>query len=113
MACLPLLPQEHIHRAGIEGRTTPLVHAHTVEYFGTGSTQASLARGHGDHGLATFLTNTYDGASRVTLQPALQAAGVVTVTEFRVIGRADPMLTQTAHGPPRSAWLTRGPPSLS
>jgi hypothetical protein len=37
----------------------------------------------------------------------------VTVPEFRLIGRADPMLTQTAHGPPRSAWLTRGPPSLS
>jgi hypothetical protein len=34
----------------------------------------------------------------------------VTVPEFRLIGRADPMLTQTAHGPPRSAWLTRGPP---
>jgi hypothetical protein len=37
----------------------------------------------------------------------------VTAPEFRLIGHADLMLTQTAHGPPRSTWLTRGPPSLS
>jgi hypothetical protein len=114
MVCLPLLPPEHIHRAGIEDRTTPLVHAHALETPDTSTPGTSLVRSHGNHGLAIFLKDVYDSVPRVLSPPLLLvAATVVTVPPFRLIGLLEASLTQTAHGPPKSAWLTRGPPSLS
>lgn len=110
--CGPLLPREHVHRAGIEGRTTLLAHAHRLERFASADSDISVAESHGDHSLALFLTTVYDTASReVAPRPVMtmEAAPSVVLHLQTVHGVAAPS-TQTTHGPPRSAWLTRGPP---
>lgn len=112
VVCLPLLPPEHIHRAGIEGRTKPLVHAHALENSGATTAGTSLACPHGNHGLAIFITTVYDSVSRAASQPVLLlAASVVFAPQLRPLGVVEANLTQSTHGPPRSVWLTRGPPS--
>jgi hypothetical protein len=121
VAGLPLLPAEHIHRAGIEGRTAPLVHAHFLDGPDTdvAPTQApdrhtSLKVGHGNHGLAIFLSTDYNGVSQFAAQPVALLTGIaMIVPAFNTIGSAHAGFVRYAHGPPRSVRLTRGPPSLA
>jgi hypothetical protein len=42
----------------------------------------------------------------------LLAIAVVTAPVLSSIGAVQTRTVQRAHGPPRSVWLTRGPPSL-
>jgi hypothetical protein len=120
VAGLPLLPAEHIHRAGIEGRAAPLVHAHFVDGPDTNAapTQAprssSFRVGHGNHDLAIFLSTDYNGVSRFASQPSALLTAIATIVPvFNAIGPTHAGFVQHAHGPPRSVWLTRGPPSLA
>jgi hypothetical protein len=117
VACLPLLPTEHVHLAGIEGRTHALVHSHVLdvaEDLPTGSAGHSLVTPHGDHGLAVFPSTVYNGTARFAHQPILLLDTLVTVAPpVRSRRSADPGRPQTTHGPPGPVWLTRGPPSLS
>lgn len=114
MVCGPILPPEHVHRAGIEGRETPLAHAHSLESFAPAGSDTSIAQSHDDHNLALFLTSVYDIASRkVAPQPVMMVeAGPAAVMHLQAVHGAEAASTQTTHGPPRPAWLTRGPPSL-
>jgi hypothetical protein len=113
VACVPLLPPEHVHLAGIEGRTTPLVHAHYLDGSHPREHGPSFTHSHGDHGLAVFLATVYDNISSfVQLPVALPGIAVIAAPVLVVLGASSGTFVQLTHGPPRSAWLTRGPPSL-
>lgn len=118
VTCLPLLPKEHIHVAGIEGRNKQIVHVHPVDAAAGGSDVSVLQfhgdQFHGDHGLAIFLTTVYDSVSRFAQAPTvLVATAAVIAPVLQTLGVVQACTVQSAHGPPRSVWLTRGPPSLS
>jgi hypothetical protein len=116
VAGLPLLPPEHIHRAGIEGRTTTLVHAHedVLDGVGAGPAGAGLKASHGDHSLAVFLSTHYNSVSRFAAAPVAVLAGAVVIAPgFRRIAPGARVTAQLTHGPPGATWLTRGPPVLS
>jgi hypothetical protein len=53
---------EHVHPAGIEGRTSSLVHTHLVDVAPISRTRAYAA--HGDHRLAIFLPSIYESVIR-------------------------------------------------
>jgi hypothetical protein len=114
---LPLLPPQHLHRAGIEGRTEPLVHAHLTDRS-EGPTPPSgttaLSFPHGDHRLALFLNGdcTMREAAGVSGFPPA-TIGVISRPmrdRQRVVPRRD---AHRIHGPPRFVSITRGPPILS
>jgi len=109
IVCLPLLLPEHVHRAGIEGRTVAIVHAHPVTIMGGGDCGASLGRSHGDHGLAVFLASAYDAVRGAHPQPMVASAAPLQVPQRRQVGVAAALTLQVAHGPPGSPF-TRGPP---
>jgi hypothetical protein len=117
VAGLPLLPPEHVHRAGIEGRATALVHAHedVSDDGGASSARGTALHGsHGSHGLAIFLSTQYDTAVRFApLPPALVTARVTAPPSAHFIGFTVQVTSHAIHGPPGPSWLTRGPPSLS
>jgi len=114
VAVFPLLPPEHLHRAGIEGRATSIVHAHALQILGNAPSGTSLNPPHGNHGLAVFLTTVFHGGSQGLSQPVLlRAASVVTAPSFRLVGLVEGALIPYSHGPPGTPWLTRGPPVLS
>lgn len=117
VVCVPLLPSEHVHLAGIEGRTQPLAHSHALDGVGAAQTSSqghSLVAPHGDHGLAVFVSTVYDGTSRFASRPILVVDTVVAVAPtFRSLGLIPSGQPQSTHGPPGRTWLTRGPPSLS
>ena len=117
VAALPLLPPEHIHRAGIEGRTATLVHAHEDVLDGGGapaSAGAGLRTSHGDHSRAIFLSTQYNSVSRFAPPPlAIVVAAVVAAPAFRIVATAGWLNAQLTHGPPGTTWLTRGPPTLA
>ena len=109
----PLLPMQHLHRAGIEGRTDALVHAHGLDVPSARACRTALTSGHGDHSRAVFLSGDFTmrsgasvvapSAASVNLTPPVPAEGAV------VIARDAPLI----HGPPLRASITRGPPSAS
>ena len=114
---LPLLPPQHLHRAGIEGRTEPLVHAHLTDRSeppppSSGTTALSFS--HGDHRLAVFLNGEYttpEAAGGPAVPPA--TVGVISLPLLdvqRVVPRRD---VHRIHGPPRFVSVTRAPPILS
>jgi hypothetical protein len=114
----PVLPPGHLHRAGIEGRTKPLLHAHalTGADTGGGAVRAGVSFGvpHGNHGLAVFLNLDYGRLPRFVLQPATLVGTVAPpAPAFAVIHTAARDVAETINGPPRSVWLTRGPPPRS
>jgi hypothetical protein len=53
---------EHVHPAGIEGRTSSLVHSHLADVAPIGPARAYAA--HGDHRLAIFLSSIYESVIR-------------------------------------------------
>jgi hypothetical protein len=111
----PLLPPQHVHRAGIEGRTEPLVHAHLTESapLPAPSGAAALSIPHGDHRLAVVLDVVYTAAGAAGSHGSLASVDVITCPPRgtpRVVPRRQ---TDRIHGPPRLVPVTRGPPILS
>jgi hypothetical protein len=114
LAVCPLLPPQHIHRAGIEGRTAAIVHAHVVEFGDSTPTGTSIGHSHGNHGLAIFLSTVFNSGPEPQSPPILLSAfGVVATPPLEFVCVVDPIRIERTHGPPGTAWLTRGPPSLS
>jgi hypothetical protein len=117
VVCLPLLPEEHLHRSGIEGRTTALVHAHAsgeLNIVRSPRGASSLTTSHGNHGLAVFLSAVYTSAPRATFAAmALMNAGAITQPVFGLRSTVAGVTLKRIHGPPGRVRLTRGPPFLS
>ena len=110
----PLLPPEHLHLAGVEGRTTAIIHAHQVQIVDYVPSEPSLIPPHGSHGRAIFLTTVFNSDGQGPSRPVLPLVGsVVAVPQFQFIGVVQAVLIPDAHGPPGVTWLTRGPPSVS
>lgn len=112
MVCLSLAPPQHIHRAGIEGRSEALVHAHAPEAASGRDTwtDEALENTHGDHRLAVALSHDSTTASRVSLSAdAAVTRAVVVSPEIMIAARRDPSDARP-HGPPRPAGTNRGPP---
>jgi len=111
-----LLPPQHLHRAGIEGRTEPLVHAHPPDQSDAAShfSETALSSGHGDHSLAVVLNGDFTTSSSIA---AHGSSPVAVATLVLPTSKPGPVLAATGalfiHGPPRLVSITRGPPSLS
>ena len=107
-----LLPAEHMHLPGIEGRTHSIVHRHSVEGFGPGQRGASIAT-HGDHERALFLSTLCDSVSKfVTHAPAVADTAIIILPSLGPLESVQADDAQRAHGPPGSTCPTRAPPSL-
>ena len=112
----PLLPPQHVHRAGIEGRTEPLVHAHLTQSapLPAPSGAAALSVPHGDHRLAVVLDGEYTTAAGAAGSHGSIASVDVSTRPPRGTPRVVPRRqTDRIHGPPRLVPVTRGPPILS
>jgi hypothetical protein len=111
-----LLPPQHLHRAGIEGRTESLVHAHPPDQSAAAShfSETALSAGHGDHSLAVLLDGDVLASSSIGAHASSPGAVASVV---RPMSKPGPVLAATGalfiHGPPRLASIGRGPPSLS
>lgn len=114
---LPLLPPQHLHRAGIEGRTEPLVHAHLTDRSEpptapSGTPAPSFS--HGNHRLAVYLNGDYttpEAAGGSAFPPI--TVGVISLPLAdgqRVVPRRH---AHRIHGPPRFVSVSRAPPILS
>jgi hypothetical protein len=110
VVCIPLLPPEHVHLAGIEGRTTALVHSHELDGGDVRGSGASLTRSHGDHARAIFLTTVFERTSARVLPAALHGVAAVIVPILVPVATAHTRVGHRIHGPPGPVWLTRGPP---
>jgi hypothetical protein len=116
VAGLSLLPPQHLHRAGIEGRTEALVHAHLPDHSDEAAhvSGTALSAGHGDHSLAVLLDGDFIASASfgAHIWPSGAVAGVVLPTS-----KPGPVLAASGatfiHGPPRLLSITRGPPSLA
>ncbi len=114
MAVCPLLPPQHVHPAGIEGRTAAIIHAHVVEFGDSARTGTSIGHSHGNHGLAIFLSTVLNSGPETTSAPVLPSEfDAVVVPPLDFVRIVDPIQIERTHGPPGTAWVTRGPPSLS
>jgi hypothetical protein len=108
-----LLPPEHIHPAGIEGRTHSIVHRHSLYAFGPGPLAPSIVA-HGSHERALFLTTSYDSAPQFVAQPpALIETPVITTPGLGPLRSFQADDAQRAHSPPDSPCPTRAPPSFA
>jgi hypothetical protein len=111
VVCAPMLPAEHVHLAGIEGRTHVLVHSHGEDGLVQGSSP-TLAASHGDHERAIFLTSTYDRTARLTADHAVLPTTAPVVPIFGTAAALHLDVAHRIHGPPGRIWLSRGPPAL-
>jgi hypothetical protein len=112
--CLSLAPPQHVHRAGIEGRTETLVHAHApqLERARDARNDAALETSHGDHRLAVALSTDATSPSRISMSPDARATRPFVsspdVTLVALRDTPDPR----PHSPPRSVGISRGPPPV-
>lgn len=117
LVLLPLLPPQHLHRAGLEGRTEPVVHAHLTdrsEPTTPPSGTTALSSSHGDHRLAVFLNGDYTTPDAAGRSAFPSAAVAVISPPMRDVQRVVPRRhAHSIHGPPRFVSITRGPPILS
>ena len=67
LVALQLTRAEHVHPAGIEGRTRSLVHSHRVDVAPTSQARAYAA--HGDHRFAIFLSSIFESVIRNSPNP--------------------------------------------
>jgi hypothetical protein len=114
---LPLLPPQHLHRAGIEGRTEPLVHVHFTNHPEPSTPPSGAAArsvSHGDHRLALFLGGDYTtpetSIGGAFLRPTPGVVSQPPRDMQRLVLRRN---THRIHGPPRFVSITRAPPILS
>jgi hypothetical protein len=114
LAALPLVPPEHLHRAGIEGRLAPIVHAHGwSDAVAATPHGASLTPWHGDHSLAITLNGELTPPSRaMTGVPGLPAAAMIAPQSPHRHRFARGIDDRRTHAPP-AIRITRGPPSRS
>jgi hypothetical protein len=110
IVCGPVLPPEHVHLAGIEGRTHVVAHSHVDESFAGPS--SSLVASHGDHGRAVFLTSVYDRTARLLVPHVMLPATALAPPTFVASAAFQGEVVHTIHGPPGTVWLSRGPPSF-
>jgi hypothetical protein len=116
LVTLPLAAARHVHRAGIEGRTVPLVHAHRTDASNTESHAGGMAlhAQHGDHSRALFLNGDFTASSGSTASAVSPGSIISTAPPIIDGGDVVPAVdSSTIHGPPRLPSITRGPPSLS
>jgi hypothetical protein len=112
LTVIPLLPAEHIHLAGIEGRTHSLVHRHSLTRLVRGDC-AEIVRANGSHSRALFLRSFYDSVSRFAARvPAVVEAVSIIVPAFASVDSVQPDDGQRAHGPPGPPPPGRAPPAL-
>lgn len=110
---LPLAPPTHVHRAGLGGRSTPLVHTHQVAARDLAASPAdhtlgSAPAGHRD---ALFLTTQVGNESRFRFD-ATPGPSPLVVERPPAIGHLpERAASPVVNGPPGRVWLTRGPPS--
>jgi len=112
MVSAPVLPPEHVHLAGIEGRTQVVVHSHTDGGFASTSSSATLVASHGDHGRAVFLTSVSDRAARQSAHQMWLPTAVALMPAFVEVDVPHTDVRHRIHGPPGRVWLSRGPPSF-
>jgi hypothetical protein len=106
-----VLPALHVHAEGLEGRTQPIVHRHSLEGVASGSSGTSVAA-HGDHARALFLDASYDSVSRfVPHVPAVVDAAITILPSVVPLPRVQIDSAPPAHGPPGRIGLTRAPPA--
>jgi hypothetical protein len=112
VVCLSLAPPQHVHRAGIEGRSEALVHTHAPQATSARDpwTEGAFENAHGDHRLAVALSHDSTSPDRISISPdaAVTRAAVVSpdVTVAALRDTPDARL----HSPPRSVGVSRGPP---
>jgi hypothetical protein len=107
------LPPEHMHLAGIEGRTDSIVHRHSLE-GPAGSPFGTSIDGHGDHARALFLSTLYDSIARfIPHTPAVVNLAATIALPARAVERIHIDDVHRAHGPPRATTPTRAPPVLA
>jgi hypothetical protein len=108
-----LLPPEHVHAAGVEGRSRSIVHRHAVAGDVQAPSQAAVTP-HGDHDRALFLEAVYDRAARVAPDlPAVVSAAVIVAPPVHPVAPVRASDVRRTHGPPGTSRPTRAPPSLS
>jgi hypothetical protein len=111
MVSLQMLRTEHVHPAGIEGRTESLVHSHSL-VGKWGDTRARAA--HGDHRLAIFLTPIYESAAAHPSQsPPSATLTPGAIADDPLLGAAALMPAESDSSPPGIATHThhgRSPP---
>jgi hypothetical protein len=111
---LPASRAEHVHPAGIEGRTTSVVHTHRVDVASGNHARAYAS--HGDHRLAIFLTPIYETVVRQSSNPPNHPALLLTL--YRHDSGTQVVTTlpiRPAHAPPgvlARASEGRAPPTL-
>jgi hypothetical protein len=106
-----LLPPEHMHLAGIEGRTHSLVHRHSLTGYGSDPSATSIAA-HGSHERALVMSTFYDSVARVvTHAPAVVNPTIILQPAAGPLEAVQTDDAQRAHGPPGSPCPTRAPPS--
>jgi hypothetical protein len=116
LVCGPLLPAAHVHRAGIEGRTGALVHAHAPDAERTppGAGGAALGAPHGDHARAIFPDRDAETSARAAAPPPAATASLpATAPTLEPSGIVVTGDAHRIHGPPRPLAAPRGPPSAS
>jgi hypothetical protein len=108
-----VLPPEHMHLAGIEGRTHSIVHRHSLEGPAASPFGTSID-GHGDHNRALFLNTHYDSIARfMPHTPAVVNVAATITLPAGTVERIHIDEVQRAHGPPRATTPTRAPPVLA
>jgi hypothetical protein len=108
-----LLPPEHMHLAGIEGRTHSVVHRHSLQGSGSGPSATSIAA-HGSHERALFLSTFYDSVARfLTHAPAVVETAIMLLPALGPLESVQADEAHRAHGPPSSPCPSRAPPSLA
>ena len=113
VVCLPLVPPQHVHRAGIEGRTEALVHAHAPRLAADDlQSGPALETSHGNHGLAVFLSSDYTSSSRVAISLDIAVTSAIGVLSDSVVTALRDTVGASIHGPPRLVGITRGPPPI-
>jgi hypothetical protein len=113
VVCLPLVPPQHVHRAGIEGRTEALVHAHAPRPAAHDRHGGlALETSHGNHGLAVFLSSDCTSPSRVAISPDVAVMSAIGALSETVVTALRDTVGASIHGPPRLVGITRGPPPI-
>ena len=113
LVSLQLVHADHIHPAGVEGRTQSLVHSHPLAFAVTGGARAFAA--HGDHRLAIFLAPVYESANRLLLDHPLHVLIVLGAADqhqprFHAVGRVRQFEDRHPPGIIDSASPERAPP---
>jgi hypothetical protein len=111
VVCLPIVPPDHVHRGGIEGRSEPLVHAHSSPAPRTvPSSQPDVEASHGDHRLAVYLDSNGFSSPRFSVSAPATLVSRMYVLPLISVARSAPVSSVPIHGPPGPVHVTRGPP---